>query len=211
VRSPLGQTKYSILLLLLGGETTAEDLASQIGMNLSVVRRHLEDMMADKLVDSSFKSAGSGRPSKYYSITLEGRSRVSAKYDLILELLTTVMMKDLGNDKTRTLFASAARMLTEKVGRRENVESLLQVLDDLGFQPQLRREGSKDLIISKNCPFAKLAIKFPEMTCDTLHTDFLREVLDRPRITLRQSIPRGAMECIHESMNPNSGHLPRGI
>src|SRR5438093_11217884 len=73
VDSPLGQTKYSILLLLLGGETTAEDLASQLGMNLSVVRRHLEDVTAGKLVNPSFKSAGSGRPSKYYSITLEGR------------------------------------------------------------------------------------------------------------------------------------------
>ena len=30
-------------------------------------------MTAGKLVNPSFKSAGSGRPSKYYSITLEGR------------------------------------------------------------------------------------------------------------------------------------------
>jgi len=197
--SPLGQTKYSILLLLLGGETTAEDLASQLGMSLSVVRRHLEDVTAAKLVNSSFKSAGSGRPSKYYSITLEGRSRISHKYDLVLDLLTMAMMKNMGTEKTKATFASAARMLTENVGRRENVNSLLPVLSDLGFQPQLRREGSKDLIISNNCPFAKLATKYPELTCDTLHTVFLREVLKRPRIALRQTIGRGAMECIHEA------------
>jgi len=197
--SPLGQTKYSILLLLLGGETTAEDLASQLGMNLSVVRRHLEDVTAGKLVNSSFKSAGSGRPSKYYSITLEGRSRISHKYDLVLDLLTMAMMKNMGTEKTKATFASAARMLTENVGRRENVNSLLPVLSDLGFQPQLRREGSKDLIISNNCPFAKLATKYPELTCDTFHTVFLREVLKRPRIALRQTIGRGAMECVHEA------------
>jgi len=197
--SPLGQTKYSILLLLLGGETTAEDLASQLGMSLSVVRRHLEDVTAAKLVNSSFKSAGSGRPSKYYSITLEGRSRISHKYDLVLDLLTMAMMKNMGTEKTKATFASAARMLTENVGRRENVNSLLPVLSDLGFQPQLRREGSKDLIISNNCPFAKLATKYPELTCDTLQTVFLREVLKRPRIALRQTIGRGAMECVHEA------------
>jgi predicted ArsR family transcriptional regulator len=195
MRSPLGQTKYSILLL--GGEATAEDLASRLGMNLSVVRRHLEDMTADKLVDSKFRNSGTGRPSKYYSITLEGRSRISAKYDLVLDLLTMAMMKNMGDEKTKAIFASAARMLTENVGRRENVDSLLPVLSDLGFQPELRREGSKDLIISKNCPFAKLATKYPELTCDTLHTVFLREVLGSP-ITLMQSIARGAMECIHE-------------
>ena len=198
-RSPLGQTKYSILLLLLGGETTAEDLATQLGMNLSVVRRHLEDMAADKFVNSTFKNKGSGRPSKYYSITLDGRGRISAKYDLVLDLLTTAMMESLGAEKAKAIFASAARMLTENVGRRENTHSLLPVLSDLGFQPQLRREGSKDLIISKNCPFAKLATEFPELTCDTFHTIFLREVLDRPRIALRQTIATGAMECIHEA------------
>ncbi len=199
VSSPLGQTKYSILLLLLGGGTTSEYLASQLGMNLSVIRRHLEDMIADKLVSSTFKSTGRGRPSKYYSITLEGRSRISAKYDLVLDLLMMAMMKNMGAEKTKATFASAARMLTENVGRRENIDSLLPVLSDLGFQPQLRREGSKDLIISKNCPFAKLATNYPELTCDTLHTVFLREVLDRPRIVLRQTIARGAMECVHEA------------
>ena len=198
-RSPLGQTKYSILLLLLGGENTAEDLASKLGLNLSVVRRHLEDMVADKFVNSSFKNKGSGRPSKYYSITLEGRGRISSKYDLVLDLLTMAMMENLGSEKAKAIFASAARMLTENVGRRENTHSLLPVLSDLGFQPQLRREGSRDLIISKNCPFAKLATEYPELTCDTFHTVFLREVLDRPRIALRQTIATGAMECIHEA------------
>jgi predicted ArsR family transcriptional regulator len=199
VRSPLGQTKYSMLLLLLGGETTAEVLASQLSMNLSVVRRHLEDMVADKLIDASFRIKGSGRPSKYYSITLEGRARISDKYDLVLGLLTMAMIENVGAEKTRAVFASAARILTENVGRRENMNSILPVLSDLGFQPQLRKEGSKDLIVSKNCPFAKLAVDYPELTCDTLHTVFLREVLDRPRIILRQTIARGAMECIHEA------------
>jgi len=167
-------------------------------MNLSVVRRHLEDMVTDKLVDVSFRIKGSGRPSKCYSITLEGRSRISAKYDLVLDLITMAMMENMGAEKTKAVFASAARILTENVGRRENMSSILPALSDLGFQPQLRKEGSEDLIISKNCPFAKLAMAHPELACDSLHTIFLREVLDRPRITLRQTIARGAMECIHQ-------------
>jgi predicted ArsR family transcriptional regulator len=199
VRSPLGQTKYSILILLLGGETTADDVASRLGLNLSVVRRHLEDMVTDKLVGASFRIKGSGRPSKHYSITLDGRGRISAKYDLILDILTMAMMESIGAEKTKAIFASAARILTENVGRRENINSVLPILSDLGFEPQLRKEGREDLIISKNCPFAKLAMEYPELACDTLHTIFLREVLDRPGITLRQTIARGAMECIHEA------------
>lgn len=168
-------------------------------MNLSVVRRHLEGMLTEKLVDASFRIKGSGRPSKHYAITLEGRGRISAKYDLLLDILTRAMTESFGAEKTKATFASAARILTENVGRRENINSVLPVLSDLGFEPQLRKEGSEDLIISKNCPFAKLAMEHPELACDTLHTVFLREVLDRPNITLRQTIATGAMECIHEA------------
>ena len=177
----------------------AGEKAPWLGMNLSVVRRHLEGMLTEKLVDASFRIKGSGRPSKHYAITLEGRGRISAKYDLLLDILTRAMTESFGAEKTKATFASAARILTENVGRRENINSVLPVLSDLGFEPQLRKEGSEDLIISKNCPFAKLAMEHPELACDTLHTVFLREVLDRPNITLRQTIATGAMECIHEA------------
>jgi len=106
--------------------------------------------------------------------------------------------KDMGPGKARDLFGSAARVLATGTGKQENANSLLPALNDFGFQPQLRKEGKKELIISRNCPILKLAQKYPELTCDTFHTIFLREVLNRPRVTLRQAIARGATECIHE-------------
>jgi predicted ArsR family transcriptional regulator len=72
------------------------------------------------------------------------------------------------------------------------------VLADFGFQPDLRRTGKTQLIISKNCPILKLAKKYPELTCDTFHTVFLRDSLDKEGIALKQAIARGAKECIHE-------------
>ncbi|MGI0078157.1 MAG: helix-turn-helix transcriptional regulator [Nitrososphaerales archaeon] len=196
--SSLGDTKQAILLFLLDGEATAEDLAHRLGMNLSVARRHLEDLGAGKLVEFSFRRKGRGRPSKYYSITIEGRNRISAKYDVIAELLTIAVQKDMGPEKARDLFGSAAHVLAVNVGKHESADSLLPVLDDFGFQPQLRKEDGKELIISRNCPILKLAKKYPELTCDTFHTLFCREVLDR-QVILRQAIARGAKECVHET------------
>ena len=197
-QSSLGETKHIILVLLLDGESTGEGLAQRLDMNLSVVRRHLDDMAANKLVGSSFRREGRGRPRKYYSIAAEGRNRISAKYDLVADLLTMAIAKDMGPGKARDLFGSAARVLATGTGKQENANSLLPALNDFGFQPQLRKEGKKELIISRNCPILKLAQKYPELTCDTFHTIFLREVLNRPRVTLRQAIARGATECIHE-------------
>ena len=194
----LGETKQRILVLMLDGETTAEALSSKLDMNMSVVRRHLEEMVAQSLVTSSFKKAGRGRPSRIYSISLEGRTAVSSKYDLVADLLTTAAEKDLGAKKSEQLYASAGRLLAKGAGVLGSAESLLPVLADFGFQPELRNEGRKRLIISKNCPIAKLAQKHPTLTCDTFHTAFLREALKQPRVELRQDIARGAPECIHE-------------
>ena len=197
-QSSLGETKQRILVLLLDGETTAEALSSRLGMNMSVVRRHLEEMVAQRFVASFFMRAGRGRPSRIYSISLEGRNAVSSRYDLVADLLTVAAEKDLGNEKSAQLYASAGRLLAKSAREIGSAESLLPVLADFGFQPELRNEGRKRLIISKNCPIAKLAQKHPTLTCDTFHTAFLREALKQPRVELRQDIARGAPECIHE-------------
>jgi DeoR family suf operon transcriptional repressor len=195
----LGDTKYEILLLLLDGESTGEGLTRRMKMNLSVVRRHLDDMGANKLVESSFKREGKGRPRKYYRLTAEGRTAISAKYEVVADLLTVAITKDMGPGKAKDLFGSAGRVLAVGAGKKENTNSLLPVLKDFGFQPLLRKEGDKQLIISRNCPIIKLAQKYPELTCDNFHTVFLREVLNKPGVTLRQAIARGATECIHEA------------
>src|SRR5579864_7226647 len=92
----IGDTKFEILLLLLDGESTGEGLTRRLDMNLSVVRRHLDDMTASRLVESSSKREGRGRPRKYYRLTTEGRTAISAKYDVVADLLAVAITKDMG-------------------------------------------------------------------------------------------------------------------
>jgi predicted ArsR family transcriptional regulator len=196
-QTSLGETKQRILLLLLDGATTAEKLASKLKMNLSVIRRHLDDLELHNLVESTFKRMGRGRPSKYYSISTEGRGMIASRYDLVAELLTKAMDKDEGRAKSKEVYVSAGQILAATVGELKDPESLRVVLEEFGFQPQLKKEGNNELIVSKNCPFIKLAETHPELTCDAFHTAFLREVLKRPEVVLRQTIARGAAVCLH--------------
>jgi predicted ArsR family transcriptional regulator len=193
----LGETKQRLLLQLLDGPTTAERLASKLAMNLSVIRRHLEDMASQGLVESTFNRTGRGRPGKYYSISVDGRGRISSKYDLVAELLTMAIDKDEGRPKTRELYESAGLVLAATVGEPKGPETLGAALDEFGFEPQMRKEGKSDLVISRNCPIIKLSMKYPELVCDAFHTAFLRAALNKPDVVLRQAIARGATECIH--------------
>lgn len=194
----LGETKQRILVLLLDGETTAESLASKLSVNLSVARRHLEDMVAQNLVASHFKKTGLGRPSKLYSVSADGRAMISSKYDLVAELLTMAIEKDLGPEKSKRLYDSAGHVLANTIRPVTNMDALLSALAEFGFQPEERKEGKNLLIISKNCPILKLAKKYPTLTCDSFHTIFLRQALKRPQVKLKQAIARGASECVHE-------------
>jgi predicted ArsR family transcriptional regulator len=193
----LGETKQRLLLQLLDGPTTAEKLASKLSMNLSVIRRHLEDLASQDLVESTFKRTGRGRPGKYYSISVDGRGRISSKYDLVAELLTMAMVKDEGRSKSRELYESAGQVLAATVGEPKGPESWRAALNEFGFQPQMRKEGKSELVISRNCPILKLSMKYPELVCDAFHTAFLRGTLSKPNVVLRQAIARGAAECIH--------------
>jgi predicted ArsR family transcriptional regulator len=196
-QTPLGETKQRILLLLLDGATTAEKLASKLDMNLSVIRRHLDDLSSKDMVESIFKRTGIGRPSKFYSISTEGRGRISSRYDLVADVLTMAITKHEGGSKAQELYESAGRVLAATVGELKGPESLRAVLDEFGFQPQLKKEGESELVISRNCPILKLAKKYPELACGAFHTAFLREAMGERKVVLRQTIARGAAVCIH--------------
>lgn len=196
-QTSLGETKQKILLLLLDGATTAEKLASQLDMNPSVIRRHLDDLSSKDMVESTFRRTGRGRPSKFYSISTEGRGKIASRYDLVADLLTMAIDKDEGRPRSRELYESAGQVLAATIGEPKGPESLGAALDEFGFQPQMRKEGKSEFVISRNCPILKLSKKYPELVCDGFHTAFLKDVLNKPNVVLRQAIARGAAECIH--------------
>ena len=197
-KAPVGETKQRVLRLLLDRAGTAEELASTLGVNPSVSRRHLDALIGQGLVESSFKRAGRGRPKRIYSISSEGRAKIAPKYELVSMLLTDAARKSFGPEKTLILYKSAAKMLADAFGIFQNPESMLPTLEDFGFRPELRKAGRREMIISKNCPILKLAQENPRLTCDTFHTTFLRQALENSDVTLKQSIARGANECLHE-------------
>ncbi|HEV2138516.1 MAG TPA: ArsR family transcriptional regulator [Nitrososphaerales archaeon] len=196
-QTSLGETKHRILLQLLEGPSTAQNLASKLALNMSVIRRHLDDLASQDLVESTFKRAGRGRPSKHYSISVEGRGKISSRYDLVAEFLTMAIENDEGKPKSRELYESAGQILAGTVGQPKGPETLRVALDEFGFEPQMRKEGKIELVISRNCPILKLSKKYPELVCEAFHTAFLSEALKKPNVVLRQAIARGATECIH--------------
>jgi predicted ArsR family transcriptional regulator len=68
-----GDTKKTILELLLDGPKTSGEIANKLQIQKSAVRIHLDSMQAQKAVRSYFKIVRLGRPRKIYELTESGR------------------------------------------------------------------------------------------------------------------------------------------
>src|ERR1700733_7689050 len=87
-------------LILENGPVTAAGLSARLGLTSAAVRRHLDNLIADGLVEArsarTYGNRGRGRPARLFAITDAGRSAFEHAYD--------------------DLAASALRFLAETVG-----------------------------------------------------------------------------------------------
>lgn len=63
----------ALTLLLRLGESTAADLAQQLGVSVQVMRRHLRSLQDEGLVEASPAPEGPGRPSNRWRLSAQGR------------------------------------------------------------------------------------------------------------------------------------------
>jgi predicted ArsR family transcriptional regulator len=72
-------------LILENGPVTAAGLSARLGLTSAAVRRHLDNLLADGMIETrtarSYGSRGRGRPAKMFAITDAGRSAFEHAYD----------------------------------------------------------------------------------------------------------------------------------
>ena len=86
VRSVDGPTKGQVARLILElGPSTAATLGSRLGLTPAAIRRHLDNLLAEGLIETrtarTYGNRGRGRPAKVFVITDAGRSAFEHAYD----------------------------------------------------------------------------------------------------------------------------------
>lgn len=200
--SLLPDTKAGLLRSLLRGPQVASELAERSGLHVTVVRRHMKDLIAAHLAETASQAGPRGRPSNVYSITQRGRESFHARYDVVLDQLTRSMRTALGDPAAAELFARAAKEFAAGAGGARSPKEVVALSQALGFEPELKRQGGDRLLLSYNCPILTVAREHPDLTCDTFHCTLLGELLGTSPRPLRQAISRGAPYCVHELSHP---------
>jgi predicted ArsR family transcriptional regulator len=196
------ETKVALLHLLLQGDRTVDSLATSTGIHRTVVRRHMLDLLGAGLVTADPLRGARGRPKTNYSLTSGGREVFFARYDVVLDCLTRGSVRRSGLRRTRTLFEEAGRTLAADLGFPASLDSVVRALQEVGFQPEIRKENGRRLVISHNCPVFQQAKKNPDLLCQSFHTRLLTEAREGGKAELRQTMARGATECVHALTSP---------
>lgn len=170
--------------LLEGGPSTAADLARDLGLTPAGVRRHLDQLLADGIIEPRESrpvgNRGRGRPAKVFAITDIGRDHFGHTYD---DLASQALryLRETGGDEAVLAFARGRladleATCTEAARDSDNVvAAVAEALTADGYAASVERSAAGEQICQHHCPVSHVAHEFPEL-CDA-ETEMLSRVL----------------------------------
>lgn len=151
-------------------EARVEDLSEELGITSAAVRRHLDNLRADGLVDAKAVRQSTGRPFHAYSATEKATQTVPPAYADLLER----MLRSLGerDDVIATVMTSVAQSLAEKhmheVAGLSAEELAAQVTESLRAEGILEAWSSQAdgiHLVNGHCPYHKAA-EISKLPCE---------------------------------------------
>lgn len=188
-KAPEGETRRRIMRALLKhAPVTAAEMAEHLGMSAAGVRRHLDILHEEGLIESVRRdpprgvTRRRGRPARSFRLTDRGREGFGHDYvsltALALEALRDVggkeAVRDLARRRIEEILAGippADEDDPESV--EETVRAVARAFDENGYAATVTAAGGGVQICQHHCPVSHVAEKFPEL-CAAEHEAIAR-------------------------------------
>jgi predicted ArsR family transcriptional regulator len=163
-------------LILENGPITAFALSSRLGLTPAAIRRHLDALLADRMIEARkarvYGSRGRGRPAKLFAITDAGRSAFEHAYDDLASSALRFLARTRGvaavADFAREQVADLEwryRPAVEAAPAAERVQALAEALTADGYaaSADVVPGGGGQQLCQHHCPVAQVAAEFPQL------------------------------------------------
>jgi predicted ArsR family transcriptional regulator len=162
-------------LVLERGPQSAAALAQTLGLSPAAIRRHLDALVAEGLLNERQPRPSTtrtrGRPARVYALTDAGRAAFPHGYD---DLATTALryLRRTGGDGAVVAFAEdRAAALADAVRPsvdpqteiRERADALARSLSANGYAATTENASAGVQICQHHCPVAHVAAEFPQL------------------------------------------------
>jgi predicted ArsR family transcriptional regulator len=184
--------------ILVNGPSTAADLAERLDLTPAAVRRHLDHLLGEGVLEAReprpTATRGRGRPAKVFAITEAGRDHFDQQYDdLAVQALR--YLAETGGDDAVMEFARRRVAFIERdyatVTAAEPdltpAEALARVFSSEGYAASVRSlpllsngvdgHAAAEQLCQQHCPVSHVAQEFPQL-CEA-ETEAIGQVLGR--------------------------------
>ena len=158
--------------VLENGPSTAVVLGERLGLTPAGIRRHLDLLVADGILEArephQALTRGRGRPSKVFVMTDSGREKFEHSYDDLAVAALKFMSAQSGGTLVNAFAQSRAddieRKGTVALAKRSNKsEALATFLTEQGYAASIESRPLGEQLCQHHCPIAHVAAEFPAL------------------------------------------------
>jgi predicted ArsR family transcriptional regulator len=164
-------------LILEHGPATASTLSQSLALTPAGIRRHLELLVADGILEAreprTASARGRGRPSKVFLMTDTGRAQFEHTYDDLAVSALRFMASHSGEHLVASFAQSRADDIETKANeyieqnrtsrKNDKVALLAEFLTDQGYAASVEDRGLGEEICQHHCPIAHVASAYPQL------------------------------------------------
>ena len=207
--------------ILTHGPSTAASLAERLSLTAAAIRRHLDLLEEQGLVDAReqrvYGPRGRGRPAKVFALTDAGRATFYTAYDDLaigaLDFLRrtagSAAVEAFAEERIAATEARYARAVSEAEPGVTPAGALATALSADGYAASSQPAGAGEQLCQHHCPVAHVAAEFPEL-CEAETAAFSRVL--GVHVQRLATIAHGDGVCTTHIPNPrpspSSGHSP---
>ena len=159
--------------VLENGPSTAVTLGERLGLTPAGIRRHLDLLVLDGILEArephQALSRGRGRPSKVFVMTDGGREKFEHSYDDLAVAALKFMSAQSGGQLVQAFAQSRADDIERKAvtfmakKSQKNQEALATFLTEQGYAASIESKPTGDQLCQHHCPIAHVAAEFPQL------------------------------------------------
>lgn len=185
----LTTSRHQILLSLLENKVGMhiDELSKHLNISRTAVQNHFLMLEKQGLIRKHTRYKTMGRPSVSYVLTDKGTAYFPKHYSLFSNLLLQELKNEMGADqlvaymqKLGENLASQYRSRFEGLGEDKRIDTLFELMQELGFHAKLHRNSitSTVEINAYNCIYHDIAQQFHEIC--TLDISMMETLLNKP-------------------------------
>ena len=176
-------TRRDLLEQLLSADANAVTLASNLGINISAIRGHLDVLELAGLVSSRREPAARGRPKRAYTLTPFALTLFPQQSTQLISSLFQSMERSLDAKTVNTLIRQTVQTLWQQIlpkkprgNLRGRLLEIVEALNVVGSYASLEQKPESFTIVIRNFIFHEVLNEVPPSLGSRFTIEFLRQL-----------------------------------